>query len=64
MAIHSDDSMTRWKSDETQFLVSVQYNEKRGSYVVVPKPILEKLNSPDNLRFSIKNNKVIVSSEN
>ena len=53
--------MTRWKEDETQFSVKIQYNEKRGSYVVIPKPILEKLDSPDNLLFTLKNDKIVVS---
>ena len=52
--------MTRWRQDETQFSVSIQYNEKRGSYVVIPKPILEKLDNPSEITFSILKNKILV----
>ena len=48
--------MTRWKSDETQFPVRIQYNEKRGSYVVIPKPILESMDKPQQIVFELKKN--------
>ena len=53
--------MTRWKQDETQFPVKIQYNEKRGSYVVIPKPIIDKLNEPDEVIFEIKHGGKIIT---
>ncbi len=46
------------KQDETQFSVKIQYNEKHGSYVVIPKPILEEIGEPENIVFEIKKGKV------
>jgi len=54
--------LTRWKKDETEFTVGISYNEKRGIQSYIPKPIIEFLGEPTTLKFSLKNNKVIITS--
>ncbi len=46
--------MPKWKKDETEFPVSVGFNEVKGYWVTVPKPIIEFLGKPDRITFLIK----------
>jgi hypothetical protein len=48
--------MGRWKKDQKEFSVSLFYDDRRGSMAVIPKPILEKLGIPSNIKFEIKKN--------
>lgn len=54
--------MTRWKKDETEFVVSLFINKSRGSMCVVPKPIVDLLGEPKSLIFSVKNGRVAVEA--
>lgn len=54
--------LTKWKKDETEFIVGINYNSKRGTQTYIPKPIIEFLEEPTTLKFSLKNNKVIITS--
>lgn len=51
--------MAKWKKDQTQFMVRVFYDERRGSMINIPKPILEELGEPDEVIFEIKKNGII-----
>lgn len=51
--------MAKWKKDQKQFSVSVFYDERRGSMVNIPKPILEELGEPNEIIFEINKNKKI-----
>ena len=48
--------MTKWKKDQKQFSVGVFYDERRGSMINIPKPILEELGKPNEIIFEIKKN--------
>ena len=48
--------MGRWSSEETKFPVKIQYNDRRGCQITIPRPIVEKLDSPEIIVFEIKKN--------
>ena len=53
--------MTSWAKNTKEFTVSVIKNEKRRtSYSYIPKPILERLGTPDKLKFVISGDDVLV----
>ncbi|MGH1522492.1 MAG: hypothetical protein ACRBB2_09130 [Nitrosopumilus sp.] len=45
--------MPKWQKDAKEFVVSVNYNETRGTQCNIPKPILEFLENPEKLKFVI-----------
>ncbi|HEY7082734.1 MAG TPA: hypothetical protein VH500_23835 [Nitrososphaeraceae archaeon] len=51
--------MPKWKTDETEFKVSVTYHQHRGYQAYIPKPIMEMLGNPKSIKFIIKGNKRI-----
>ena len=54
--------MARWREDQTKFPVRIQYDDRRGCQITIPRPIVEKLNNPEKVTFEIKKNgKVEVS---
>jgi len=50
--------MPKWKKDAKEFAVSVSYNERRGDQVYLPKPIVDKLGSPEKIVFVIEGRKI------
>jgi len=48
--------MPKWKSNAAEFIVSVTYNEEKGSQIRVPKPLLERMGNPSKLKFVIGRN--------
>jgi hypothetical protein len=56
--------MPRWKRDLKEFTVSVTYHEHRGYQSYLPKPIMEILGNPKNIKFITKNRKVEVEAGN
>jgi hypothetical protein len=52
----------KWKKDAKEFKVSVNYNENRGFQSSIPKPIMDALGNPDNLKFIIKDNQIKLMS--
>ncbi|MHB2037146.1 MAG: hypothetical protein ACYCPW_10455 [Nitrososphaerales archaeon] len=57
--------MPKWKKDETEFPVSLGYNEVKGYWVTVPKPIVELLGVPKKIKFLVKaKGKIEVESSN
>ena len=55
--------LTRWKKDETEFTVSLNLDESRGAICIVPKPIVEKLGTPEKIKFTIKGKGIIVTKD-
>ena len=45
--------MPKWEKDAKEFVVSINYNEIRGTQCNIPKPILEFLKNPEKLKFVI-----------
>ncbi len=52
--------MPKWKKDETEFEVGVNYVGKRGYSSSILKPVIEALGKSDAIRFVIKGKKVKV----
>ncbi len=52
--------MARWKKDQTEFPVGVNYVEGRGASSSIPKPVIELLGKPDEIVFAIKGKRVEV----
>lgn len=56
--------MPKWSKDAKEFRVNVHYDEKKGSQVRVPKPILELLHDPETIKFVIKGKHVEIEPGN
>lgn len=54
--------MPKWKKDAKEFKVSVNYNENRGFQSSIPKPIMDALGNPDNIKFVIQDKKIKLMS--
>ena len=52
--------MGRWKKDETEYTVSLNYDERRGCIAIIPKPILNELSQPNHITFKILKQGVLV----
>ena len=53
--------MPTWKTDATEFVVSVNHNAQNGSSVSrIPKPLLARLGNPDKLKFVIQGDKIVM----
>lgn len=50
--------LPKWKKDETEFTVGVNFNKDRGYQSSIPKPIIDALGDPDKVTFVI-NGKII-----
>ena len=56
--------MPKWKKNTTEFLVSINYVEKRGYQSSIPKPVIDILGKPSTIKFIVKGKKVeIVAGE-
>ncbi len=55
--------MPKWKTNASEFIVSVNYHETRGYQCNIPKPIIEYLGDPDHIKFSIVRSKNKVELE-
>lgn len=51
--------MPKWKKGETEFTVSLGYNDAKGYWVTVPKPIVEMLGEPRKITFEVRADKRI-----
>ena len=61
--------MTTWQKDAKEFTVSVtgrdvQNRKRRTSYSYIPKPILQMLNNPDALKFTVRDGYIEVGRSN
>ncbi|MFB5620595.1 MAG: hypothetical protein ACE5RC_05640 [Nitrosopumilus sp.] len=52
--------MTKWKKDEKEFTVGVNYNDERGYQSTIPKPIMEILGNPDKITFVKKGTQIVL----
>ncbi|HEX9678624.1 hypothetical protein [Nitrososphaera sp.] len=52
--------MPKWKKDATEFKVGVNFVDKRGYSSTIPKPVMEALGEPENIKFIVKGKKVEV----
>jgi len=52
----------KWKKDETEFTVSVNYHPKRGAQCAIPKPIVDLMGNPKEITFAVKGKKVEVKT--
>jgi hypothetical protein len=43
----------KWSKDAKEFQVKIHYDKEKGSQIRVPKPILDKMDNPDELKFVI-----------
>ena len=56
--------MPKWSKDAKEFEVNVHYNKEKGSQIRLPKPILDKMENPEKVKFVINGNTVkIVPTE-
>lgn len=54
--------MPKWKKEETEFPVTVSHHETRGYQAYIPKPIMDRLENPNAIKFIIKGKKIEVES--
>lgn len=52
--------MPKWSKDATEFEVTINYSEKRGYQLRMPKPVMDKLGECSRVKFIIKGSKVEV----
>ena len=52
--------MPKWKNDETEFTVGVNYNNERGYQSTIPKPIMKTLGNPDKITFVKKGSQILL----
>ncbi|MFZ0511138.1 MAG: hypothetical protein WAM14_05995 [Candidatus Nitrosopolaris sp.] len=50
--------MPKWQKDQKEFIVSISYGKRRGIQAYIPKPIIEMLGNPKNMKFLIKGKKI------
>lgn len=50
--------MTRWKYGETEFTVKLSDDGRHSTICRVPRPIVEFLNNPDSVKFTIEGQRV------
>ena len=46
--------MPKWSKDAKEFEVNVHYNKEKGSQIRLPKPILDRMENPEKVKFVIK----------
>jgi hypothetical protein len=54
--------MPKWQKDQKEFIVGISYGERRGTQAYIPKPIIEMLGNPVNMKFLIKGKKIEIES--
>ena len=55
--------LTRWKKDQKEFSVKLAFDGKNSTICRVPKPIVEFLGNPENLKFVIRGKGIIVTKD-
>jgi hypothetical protein len=56
--------LPKWKSNATEFTVSVNYHPTRGIQVFLPKPLAELLGNPPAITFVLKGKRIEVNAGN
>lgn len=62
MAMNKIICMPKWQKDQKEFTVGISYDERRGTQVYIPKPIIEMLGNPENMKFVIRGKKIEIES--
>lgn len=55
--------MPRWKKDQKEFSVKLTFDGANSTICRVPKPVMEFLGDPENLKFVIKGKEIIVTKD-
>ena len=55
--------MPRWKKDQKEFSVKLTFDGANSTICRVPKPVMEFLGDPENLKFVIKGKGIIVTKD-
>ncbi|MDH3311583.1 MAG: hypothetical protein OEM28_00350 [Nitrosopumilus sp.] len=55
--------MTRWKKNQKEFSVKLTFDGANSTICRVPKPIIEFLGKPENLKFVIRGKGIVVTSD-
>jgi len=55
--------LTRWKKDQKEFSVKLTFDGANSTICRVPKPIIEFLGNPENLKFVIKGKGIIITRD-
>lgn len=56
--------MPKWKKDAKEFTVSVNFNATRGYQSSIPKPIMDVLGDPEQVKFVINGDKIKIVPAN
>ena len=51
--------MPKWKKDAKEFTVGVNYVENRGASSSIPKPVVEILGNPHNIKYVINDDNTV-----
>ena len=55
--------MPKWSKDAKEFEVKIHYDDEKGSQIRVPKPILEKMDSPETITFVIDGKNIKIKTD-
>jgi hypothetical protein len=50
--------MPKWKKGAKEFIVGINFYDKRGYQSSIPKPIIEAMGKPNKIKFILKGEKV------
>ena len=53
-------SMAKWKKDQKEFPISPFYDDRHECMIVIPKLVVEALQTPEKFVFKIKNKGIVV----
>ena len=54
--------MGRWKKNETEYVVNLNHDARRGCIAIIPKPVIEMIGMPDTIMFRVKRGKITVEA--
>ena len=54
--------MSRWKKDAREFTMNVNHNGLGSHLCRIPKPIMELLEHPEKVKFSVRGKKITFSA--
>ena len=54
--------MPKWKKGAKEFTVGVNYNDKRGYQSSIPKPVIDALGNPEEIKFIIDGKRVEIAT--
>jgi hypothetical protein len=54
--------MPKWKKGAKEFTVGINYHDRRGYQSSIPKPVIDALGNPDEIKFIIDGKKIEVTT--